>query len=67
MSVDLNGTLQWAHRANIERYRRILETEITAREREFIERRLAEEEESLLKISRETGLTDTSPIDQGER
>jgi hypothetical protein len=61
MSADFNDTLRWAHRANIDRYRRILESEITARERAFIERRLAEEEEALLQISRETGRTDTSP------
>ena len=35
------------HQANIGRYRRILSTPLTDHERQFIERRLAEEEEAL--------------------
>lgn len=35
------------HRNNISRYRRLLQTRLTALERDFIERRLAEEEGAL--------------------
>lgn len=36
-----------AHRDNIERYRRLLETNLTELEREYVERRLWEEQSSL--------------------
>jgi hypothetical protein len=37
----------WVHRANIERYRRILTTPLTPTERQFIEQRICEEEVAL--------------------
>lgn len=36
-----------AHRNNVHRYRRLLQTTLTELEREFIERRLAEEQSAL--------------------
>jgi hypothetical protein len=36
-----------AHRNNIHRYRRLLQTNLTALERDFIEQRLSEEEAAL--------------------
>jgi hypothetical protein len=41
----------FAHRANIARYKRILETDLTAQERDFIECRLSEEQEALARLT----------------
>jgi len=40
-------TYQFVHRENIARYQRILGTYLTAEERRFVERRLAEEQAAL--------------------
>ena len=46
------GTIQdFVHRENIARYRRILETYLTAEERSFIERRLREEQTELEQVA----------------
>lgn len=37
----------WVHRANIERYRRLMATPLTTTERRFVERRIREEEAAL--------------------
>ena len=37
----------WVHRANIERYRRMMSTPLTPAERKLIEQRIAEEEAEL--------------------
>jgi hypothetical protein len=50
MSSDSNATMKFTHRANIDRYRRILETFLTAEERNFVERRLAEEQTALQQL-----------------
>jgi hypothetical protein len=42
------------HRNNISRYRRLLQTRLTALERDFIERRLSEEEAALNRLSIDT-------------
>jgi hypothetical protein len=42
---------QFAHRANIARYQKILATYLTAEERRFVERRLAEEQAALQQFS----------------
>jgi hypothetical protein len=47
MMFDEKFALFRAHRNNIHRYRRLLKTELSSLEREFIERRLAEEEAAL--------------------
>jgi len=41
--IDENFTLLRTHRNNVSRYCRLLKTELTEFERQFIERRLAEE------------------------
>lgn len=41
---------EFAHQANIERYCKILQTHLTAQERAFIERRLAEEQAAIQSI-----------------
>lgn len=51
MTPDMKEALVFAHRENIERYRRLLNTQLTATEREFIERRLGEEEAALLEFA----------------
>ena len=48
---DQRGALLFAHQANIDRCRRILDTELTVGERRFIKRCLAEEEAALERIS----------------
>jgi hypothetical protein len=47
MTLELETTLKFAHRANIDRYEKILATYLTDDERHFVERRLAEERASL--------------------
>jgi hypothetical protein len=46
----LETASQFARRANIERYRKILGTHLIAEERRFVERRLAEEQALLQKL-----------------
>ena len=40
-----------AQRQNIDRYRRLLQTNLAAVERDFIERRIAEEEDALARVA----------------
>lgn len=47
MMLDEKLALFRVHRNNIHRYRRLLETKLSSLERQFIERRLAEEEAAL--------------------
>jgi hypothetical protein len=42
------AALLFAHRANVERYERLLRTHLTDLERAFIQRRLAEEQDAVL-------------------
>lgn len=53
--TDINSALTAAHRANIGRYRRLLQTELTDLERNFIHRRLAEEHRALEELRSEHG------------
>ncbi len=41
----------FAHRANIERYEKLLQTHLTAHERVYVQRRLDEERHALAQIS----------------
>ena len=50
LSETEDSTL-FAHRANIERYERILRTALTAHERAFVKQRLAEERAALDQLS----------------
>ena len=47
MTPRMETAQQYAHRANIARYQRILATYLTPEERRFVERRLAEEQVAL--------------------
>ena len=53
MTSNSETTLRFVHQANIERYRRILKTYLTNKERTFVESRLAEEKSGLEKLGRE--------------
>jgi hypothetical protein len=52
--IDENLARLRAHRQNIERYRRLLETSLTVLERDFVERRIAEEESALNGLASDT-------------
>ncbi|WP_407184673.1 hypothetical protein [Bradyrhizobium centrosematis] len=47
MMLDLDFARVRAHRNNVSRYRRLLKTRLSDLERQFIERRLAEEQAAL--------------------
>jgi len=51
MMIDENAARLRAHHNNIGRYRRLLQTNLTVLERDFIERRLAEEETALNRVA----------------
>jgi hypothetical protein len=51
MASDLKAELLWAHQANIDRYSKILRTPLTAEERRFVKRRLAEEQAELQQLA----------------
>ena len=51
MTLRMETTEQFVHRANIERYQKILATYLTAEERRFIECRLAEEQAALQQLA----------------
>jgi len=54
MTPNKREKLVFAHRTNIEKYRRLLRTHLTDIEREFVERRLGEEEALLEVVQRAT-------------
>jgi hypothetical protein len=54
MMIDDNLIRLRAHRNNIHRYRRLLETKLTELERSYIERRLHEEQSAMDALSAET-------------
>ena len=54
MMMDENLALLRAHHNNISRYRRLLRTRLLPLERQFIERRLSEEEAALQTLSAST-------------
>ena len=52
--IDENLSLMRAHGNNIARYRKLLKTSLTDLERQFIERRVAEEQSAMEKIAAST-------------
>jgi len=52
--IDEKLALLRAHRNNIGRYRRLLKTELTEFERQFIEKRLAEERSAIEQLAAST-------------
>jgi hypothetical protein len=52
MTIKMETAEQFARRANIVKYRRILGTYLTTEERRFVERRLAEEQAALRQLAR---------------
>jgi hypothetical protein len=52
--IDENFSLMRSHRNSIGRYRKLLKTSLTDLERQFIERRLAEEQSKLEEVMAST-------------
>lgn len=50
--MNIDRVQHFAHRMNIAKYERILATELTADERCFVERRLAEEQAALRQLAK---------------
>lgn len=50
--TDEDFALLRSHRNNIHRYRRLLETQLSALERQYLERRLSEEQAAIEMLSR---------------
>lgn len=46
-NADYDNAAMFAHRRNIERYKKLLETYLTDHERRYVEQRLAEEQTAL--------------------
>jgi hypothetical protein len=51
MTSETQKALLFAHRTNIERYRKILEKSLTTEEQRFLECRLAEEQAALEQLA----------------
>ena len=51
MTMQMEATYEFVHRANITRYQRILGTYLTAEGRRFVELRLAEEQAALQQLA----------------
>jgi hypothetical protein len=51
MASQIDTSMTFVHRTNIERYNRLLTTDLSEGDRTFIRRRLAEEEASLRKLA----------------
>jgi len=54
MMIDENLARLRAHRDNIHRYRRLLATQLTDLERDYVERRLKEEQAAMTALSEDT-------------
>ena len=59
MTFFRETTEQYARRQNLARYRRLLDTHLTAEERRFVERRVAEEQAALQRLSANAAFEDT--------
>jgi hypothetical protein len=66
--IDFNTAQVRSHRRNIERYCRLLATELTDLERQYLHKRIAEEHAQLerLKKSEEEQHAEVRPISTGE-
>jgi len=49
---DMEGAFLFAHKSNIERYKKLLQTHLTDHERLFVQRRLDEETAALQQLAR---------------
>ena len=52
---------RWNHEARVLRYRKLLETYLTATERRFVERRLVEEQQACSQTHRDRSGTSVAP------
>ena len=48
--ISSSRDLRWSHQANVQRYRRLLQTSLTDIERQYVRRRLAEERRACQEI-----------------
>ena len=66
--IDFHTAKMWGHRRNIERYCRLLATELTDLERQYLHKRIAEEHAQLerLKNSEKEQHAEVRPISTGE-
>ena len=62
MTLALRNASVFAHQANINRYRKLLTSDLTVNEREFIERRLGEEEEALRQMAGSAALNNRPSV-----
>jgi hypothetical protein len=60
MRSERNTTQRFTHRANLTQWRKILSGHLTTAERDFVERRVAEEQEALRKLAEILALGSTS-------
>lgn len=51
MASNIDASMMFMHRANIERYKRLLTGELTGEDRALVQRQLAREEAALLKLT----------------
>ena len=51
MKIDYRTARMWTHRRNIQRYGRLLATELTDLERKYLHRRIAEEQAELERLA----------------
>ena len=51
---DMKAAFLFAHQSNIEKYKKILATDLTDHERRFVQRRLAEEQTALEQLAQVT-------------
>ena len=49
---DMDGAFLFAHKSNIQRYKKLLQTHLTDHERLFVQRRLDEETAALQQLAR---------------
>jgi hypothetical protein len=65
MMIDEKLARLRAHRNNINRYRRLLQTQLTMLERNFIEQRLSEEDAALHLLARNTSTLALAALGHG--
>jgi len=65
MSIDEASARMRAHHSNIDRYRALLASSLSDLERQFIERRLAEEQEAADELAARRRLPSPATVEQG--
>ena len=60
--IDMRTAIMRGHQENIERYCRLLATELTPYEREYIHKRIADERAKLERLEAEAGQREDRPM-----